>query len=101
VANDGGASVSHDTGKSWTTENNQPTAQFYHVAADNAVPYRVYGAQQDNSTVAIASRGGAADVPVPNLFFGSDTSAVVGPTVELPLRGVDGGKLLEIEAERR
>src|SRR5713101_5374590 len=56
VANDGGASVSHDTGKSWTTENNQPTAQFYHVAADNAVPYRVYGAQQDNSTVAIASR---------------------------------------------
>src|SRR6266481_1324073 len=56
VANDGGASVSHDTGKSWTTENNQPTAQFYHVAADNAVPYRVYGAQQDNSTVAITSR---------------------------------------------
>ena len=56
VANDGGASVSHDTGKSWTTENNQSTAQFYHVAADNAVPYRVYGAQQDNSTVAIASR---------------------------------------------
>jgi photosystem II stability/assembly factor-like uncharacterized protein len=56
VANDGGASVSRDTGKSWTTENNQPTAQFYHVAADTAVPYRVYGAQQDNSTVAIVSR---------------------------------------------
>jgi photosystem II stability/assembly factor-like uncharacterized protein len=55
-ANDGGASVSHDGGKSWTTQANQPTAQFYHVATDNDFPYRLYGAQQDNSTVAIASR---------------------------------------------
>ena len=55
-ANDGGASISHDGGKSWTTQYNQPTAQFYHVATDSAFPYRVYGAQQDNSTVAIASR---------------------------------------------
>ncbi len=62
-ANDGGATVSHDGGKSWTTQSNQPTAQFYHVAADTAFPYRVYGAQQDNSTVAIASRSdhGAID----------------------------------------
>jgi photosystem II stability/assembly factor-like uncharacterized protein len=59
VANDGGASVSHDGGKSWSSQNNQPTAQFYHVAADTALPYRVYGAQQDNSTVAIASRSDA------------------------------------------
>jgi photosystem II stability/assembly factor-like uncharacterized protein len=65
IANDGGASVSHDAGKSWSSENNQPTAQFYHVAADTSVPYRVYGAQQDNSTVAIASRSddGAIDRP--------------------------------------
>jgi photosystem II stability/assembly factor-like uncharacterized protein len=55
-SNDGGATVSHDGGKSWTTQGNQPTAQFYHVATDNAFPYRIYGAQQDNSTVAIASR---------------------------------------------
>ena len=54
--NDGGASISHDGGKSWTTQANQPTAQFYHVATDNDFPYRLYGAQQDNSTVAIASR---------------------------------------------
>ena len=62
-SNDGGATISHDGGKSWTTQGNQPTAQFYHVATDNAVPYRMYGAQQDNSTVAIASRsdGGAID----------------------------------------
>ncbi len=53
---DGGASVSVDGGKSWTPEYNQPTAQFYHVTTDNHWPYRVYGAQQDNSTVGIASR---------------------------------------------
>jgi photosystem II stability/assembly factor-like uncharacterized protein len=54
--NDGGASISTDGGKTWTTQNNQPTAQFYHVAVDNAFPYHIYGAQQDNSNVCIASR---------------------------------------------
>jgi photosystem II stability/assembly factor-like uncharacterized protein len=53
--NDGGATVTTDGGKTWTTLNNQPTAQFYHVATDNRFRYYVYGAQQDNSTVAIAS----------------------------------------------
>jgi photosystem II stability/assembly factor-like uncharacterized protein len=55
-ANDGGASISTDGGKTWTTLNNQPTAQFYHVAVDNAFPYHIYGAQQDNTNVGIASR---------------------------------------------
>ena len=55
-ANDGGVSISTDGGKTWTTQNNQPTAQFYHVAVDNAFPYHIYGAQQDNSNVGIASR---------------------------------------------
>jgi photosystem II stability/assembly factor-like uncharacterized protein len=54
--NDGGATVSVDSGKNWTTQNNQPTAQFYHVAADNDFLYRVYGSQQDNSSVSIATR---------------------------------------------
>jgi photosystem II stability/assembly factor-like uncharacterized protein len=54
--NDGGATVSVDAGKSWSTQYNQPTAQFYHVAADTRPLYYIYGAQQDNSTVAIASR---------------------------------------------
>lgn len=49
-ANDGGASVSTDGGQTWTREN-FPTAQFYHVVADNRIPYRIYGAQQDNSSV--------------------------------------------------
>ena len=54
-SNDGGVTISVDGGKTWTQQDNQPTAQFYHVAVDNHWPYRVYGAQQDNSTVAIAS----------------------------------------------
>ena len=53
--NDGGANVSYNGGKSWT-EQDQPTAQFYRVVTDNDFPYNIYGAQQDNSTVRIASR---------------------------------------------
>ncbi|HUI42588.1 MAG TPA: glycosyl hydrolase [Terriglobia bacterium] len=55
--NDGGAAVSIDGGATWSTQENQPTAQFYHVIADNRYPYYLYGAQQDNSTVGIASAG--------------------------------------------
>jgi photosystem II stability/assembly factor-like uncharacterized protein len=54
-SNDGGANVSFNGGRSWTDQD-QPTAQFYRVALDNDFPYNVYGAQQDNSTVRIASR---------------------------------------------
>ena len=54
-SNDGGANVSFNGGKSWT-EQDQATAQFYRVAVDNDFPYNIYGAQQDNSTVRIASR---------------------------------------------
>jgi photosystem II stability/assembly factor-like uncharacterized protein len=63
ASNDGGVTVTLDGGKNWTREDNQPTAQFYHVITDNATPYRVYGAQQDSGTVAIASRSddGAID----------------------------------------
>jgi len=56
IADDGGAQVSHDGGKNWSTMMNQPTAQFYRVTTDNHFPYRIYGAQQDNSTVRIDSR---------------------------------------------
>ena len=54
-SNDGGANVSFNGGRSWT-EQDQPTAQFYRVAIDNDFPYNIYGAQQDNSTIRIASR---------------------------------------------
>lgn len=55
-ANDGGANISINGGNSWSTQQNQPTVQFYRVITDNRFPYHVYGGQQDNSTVAIASR---------------------------------------------
>ncbi len=57
VADDGGAQVSNDGGENWTTYHNQPTAQFYRVTTDNSFPYRIYGAQQDNSSVRINHRG--------------------------------------------
>jgi photosystem II stability/assembly factor-like uncharacterized protein len=56
IADDGGAQVSFDAGENWTTYHNQPTAQFYRVTTDNAFPYRIYGAQQDNSTLRVAHR---------------------------------------------
>ena len=54
-SNDGGANVSLDGGRTWSTQANQPTAEIYQVAVDNQYPYRVYGAQQDNTTVIIPS----------------------------------------------
>ncbi len=56
MADDGGAQVSYDGGETWSTMNNQPTAQFYRVTTDNAFPYRIYVAQQDNSTLRINYR---------------------------------------------
>src|SRR2546427_267912 len=55
-SNDGGANISYNGGATWTSQDNQPTAQFYHVIATTHVPYKVCGSQQDNSTVCIASR---------------------------------------------
>ncbi|MDE3153819.1 MAG: glycosyl hydrolase [Acidobacteriota bacterium] len=54
--NDGGAAITFDGGRTWSTEDNQPTAQFYRVNADQQFPYYLYSGQQDNTTVAIASR---------------------------------------------
>ncbi len=55
-SNDGGANISFNGGKSWSTQQNQPTSQFYRVITDNQVPYHIYGGQQDNSAIGIASR---------------------------------------------
>jgi photosystem II stability/assembly factor-like uncharacterized protein len=56
IGDDGGAQVSYDGGESWSTYHNQPTAQFYRVTTDNAFPYRIYVAQQDNSTLRVNHR---------------------------------------------
>ncbi len=53
---DGGATVTLNGGRSWSTQRNQPTAELYRVAVDEQFPYRLYGAQQDNSTVSVPSR---------------------------------------------
>lgn len=56
MGDDGGAQVSFDGGENWSTYYNQPTAQFYRVVTDRYFPFRIYGAQQDNSTVRIKHR---------------------------------------------
>jgi photosystem II stability/assembly factor-like uncharacterized protein len=64
ISNDGGAAITFNGGKIWSTQSNMPTAQFYRINVDNQFPYRIYGGQQDNSSVSIASRelgGGGID----------------------------------------
>jgi photosystem II stability/assembly factor-like uncharacterized protein len=56
IGDDGGAQVTYDGGETWSTYHNQPTSQFYRVTTDNAFPYRIYVAQQDNSTIRIPHR---------------------------------------------
>lgn len=62
VADDGGAQVSFDGGENWSTYMNQPTVQIYRVSTDNSFPYRILGAQQDNSTIRIKSRTNGAAI---------------------------------------
>lgn len=78
-SNDGGANVSYNGGVSWTAQDNQPTAQFYHAAADSSFPYYVYGAQQDNTTVRIASRtvGSGIDIPDWHPVGGGESGHIV------------------------
>jgi photosystem II stability/assembly factor-like uncharacterized protein len=56
ISNDGGAAITFNKGKIWTSQATLPTAQFYRINVDNQFPYRIYGGQQDNSSVSIASR---------------------------------------------
>ncbi|MDE2182183.1 MAG: glycosyl hydrolase [Alphaproteobacteria bacterium] len=76
---DGGASISVDGGKTWSSQDNQPTAQFYHVAVDNRFPYYVYGAQQDNSSVAVASSGYEGTITAHDWYdvFGGECGFVI------------------------
>ena len=90
-ANDGGASISQDGGKSWSTQDNQPTAQFYHVAVDDAFPYKLYGGQQDNSSVMIKSRTDGFSIDVRDWDSGPGCeSANMGVSAKNP-RFVYGG----------
>ena len=96
-SNDGGANVSTNGGASWTTQGNQPTAQFYHVLTDNRFPYWVYGAQQDNSTVAIASASDNGGIDRPDWHpVGGGESGYVAPDPhdpEIVYAGSYGGEI--------
>ena len=96
-SNDGGATITVDGGLSWTRQDTQPTAQFYHVVADDLYPYSLYGAQQDNSPVRVPTRsdrgrigpqdwavigGGeagyvAVDPADPNITYGGDYWGII------------------------
>jgi photosystem II stability/assembly factor-like uncharacterized protein len=56
ISDDGGSAITFNQGKTWSSQNNQPTAQFYRINVDNQFPYNIYGGQQDNSSVKISSR---------------------------------------------
>jgi len=80
VSNDGGVTVSLDGGKNWSRQDNQPTAQFYHVITDTRTPYYIYGAQQDNSTVAIASRSDEGSINRSNWYaVGGGEAGYIAP----------------------
>ena len=87
-ANDGGANVSYDGGRTWSSQMNQPTSEIYGVWMDDQFPYKIYGAQQDASTVIISSvanpynrddwRGGPGCETGPIMPHPKDTNIVYG-----------------------
>src|SRR5438067_1970056 len=95
--NDGGVTITTDGGKTWTNQYNQPTAQFYHVVADNDWPYRLYGSQQDNSNVAIATRTDAGTIDRQDWYSaggGESGSIAPDPTnSDIVYAGDNGGTL--------
>ncbi|HET7569355.1 MAG TPA: glycosyl hydrolase [Gammaproteobacteria bacterium] len=68
AGNDGGAAVSEDGGQSWSSERNQPTGQFYHVALDKQFPFHVYGAQQDRGSVEVASASSSYGISADDIW---------------------------------
>jgi hypothetical protein len=95
--NDGGATISTNGGESWTSQYNQPTSQFYHVTTDNRFPYYIYGAQQDNSTVGIASASAEGAIDRPDWYdVGGGESGYIAPDPTDPLivyAGSYGGEI--------
>jgi len=80
ASNDGGVTVSVDGGSTWSRQDNQPTAQFYHVIADTRTPYYIYGAQQDNSTVGIATRSDNGTIDRSNWYpVGGGEAGYIAP----------------------
>ncbi len=84
-ANDGGVNVSLNGGRTWSTQYNQPTAEIYQVYVDNQFPYRIYGAQQDNSTLILPSLPvGAGGFDDPIQGWRSGPGCETGPIMPHP-----------------
>ena len=80
--NDGGATISFDGGDHWSSQLNQPTAEFYNVAVDDDFPYRVYGSQQDNSTLSLPTAATGRGVSLQH--WRSHGGCETGPVVPRP-----------------
>ncbi len=80
LGDDGGAAITFDGGASWSDLLNQPTGQFYWVTTDDQFPYRVYGAQQDNTTVSIPSQTGSFGIDRTDWYpVGGGESGYIAP----------------------
>ena len=97
LGSDQGAIVTVNGGKTWSSWYNQPTAQFYHVSADNTFPYRLYSGQQESGSVGIKSRGDAGEItfrdwqPVAAEEYGYVVADPIDPDI------VIGGKLTRFD----
>ncbi len=84
-ANDGGANVSRDGGRTWSTQLNQPTAELYQVDVDDRFPYWLYAGQQDNSTIMVPSRvPEVSAVSGPESYWMAVGGCETGPVVPKP-----------------
>lgn len=101
VADDGGAQISFDAGQNWSTYENQPTSQIYRVSTDHSFPYRILGAQQDNSTIRIKHRtyGSAITADDWEVTAGSESGYVVADPLnpDIVYGGNYGGYLSRLD----
>ena len=103
-SNDGGANVSLTGGRSWSSQRNQPTSEFYRVTVDNQFPYRVYGAQQDNSTITVPSTSPGGITPTQHWYAvggGESGHIAVDPrNPDLIYAGTYIGQITRLDRER-
>ncbi len=84
-ANDGGANVTHNGGKTWSTQFNQPTSEIYQVEVDDQYPYWLYGGQQDNSTTVAVPSMAPYGIQAPGIGYITNTGGCeTGPAVPKP-----------------
>ncbi|MEQ9592372.1 MAG: glycosyl hydrolase, partial [Cyclobacteriaceae bacterium] len=105
LGDDGGGEITFNRGETWSTLGNQPTAQFYRVNVDDTFPYKVYGGQQDNSSVVIASRTNSMGITTSDWFAGPGCESayiVFNPTnPELLMGGCYQGNIDVLDVNTR